>query len=194
VRRVAENIFIPFSVGGGIRSVDDMRRTLLAGAEKVSVNSAAIRDPGIISKGADAFGSQCIVLGMDVKKVAASEKIPSGYEMVINGGRTYVGVDALAWAKRGESLGAGEICLNSIDADGTKDGYELELNKLIASSVSIPVIASGGAGTAEHIFEVLSGGMADAALIASITHYGTFTIREIKSYLHDKGLKVRMNW
>lgn len=194
VRRVAENIFIPFSVGGGIRSVDDMRRTLLAGAEKVSVNSAAIRDPGIISKGADAFGSQCIVLGMDVKKVAASEKIPSGYEMVINGGRTYVGVDALAWAKRGESLGAGEICLNSIDADGTKDGYELELNKLIASSVSIPVIASGGAGTAEHIFEVLSGGMADAALIASITHYGTLTIREIKSYLHDKGLKVRMNW
>ncbi|MBW1861939.1 MAG: imidazole glycerol phosphate synthase subunit HisF [Deltaproteobacteria bacterium] len=194
VRRVAEKIFIPFSVGGGIRSVDDMRRTLLAGAEKISVNSAAIRDPGIISKGADAFGSQCIVLGMDVKKVAASEKIPSGYEMVINGGRTYVGVDALAWAKRGESLGAGEICLNSIDADGTKDGYELELNKLIASSVSIPVIASGGAGTAEHIFEVLSGGMADAALIASITHYGTFTIREIKSYLHDKGLKVRMNW
>jgi len=194
VRRVAEKIFIPFSVGGGIRSVDDMRRTLLAGAEKVSVNSAAIRDPDIISKGADAFGSQCIVLGMDVKKVAASEKIPSGYEMVINGGRTYVGVDALAWAKRGESLGAGEICLNSIDADGTKDGYELELNKLIASSVSIPVIASGGAGTAEHIFEVLSGGMADAALIASITHYGTFTIREIKSYLHDKGLKVRMNW
>ncbi|MBW1766804.1 MAG: imidazole glycerol phosphate synthase subunit HisF [Deltaproteobacteria bacterium] len=194
VRRVAEKIFIPFSVGGGIRGVDDMRRTLLAGAEKVSVNSAAIRDPGIIAKGADAFGSQCIVLGMDVKKVAASEKIPSGYEMVINGGRTYVGVDALAWAKKGESLGAGEICLNSIDADGTKDGYELELNKLIASSVSIPVIASGGAGTAEHIFEVLSGGMADAALIASITHYGTFTIREIKSYLHDKGLKVRMNW
>lgn len=194
VRRVAENIFIPFSVGGGIRSVDDMRRALLAGAEKVSVNSAAIMDPGIISKGADAFGNQCIVLGMDVKKVPSSEKIPSGYEMVINGGRTYVGVDALEWARRGESLGAGEICLNSIDADGTKEGYELELNRLIASNVSIPVIASGGAGTIEHIFEVLSEGMADAALVASITHYGDFTIREIKSYLHDKGVKVRMNW
>ena len=194
VRRVAEKIFIPFSVGGGIRSVDDMRRALLAGAEKVSVNSAAIMDPGIISKGADAFGNQCIVLGMDVKKVPPSEKIPSGYEMVINGGRTYVGVDALEWARRGESLGAGEICLNSIDADGTKEGYELELNRLIASNVSIPVIASGGAGTIEHIFEVLSEGMADAALVASITHYGNFTIREIKSYLHDKGVKVRMNW
>ena len=194
VRRVAEKIFIPFSVGGGIRSVDDMRRALLAGAEKISVNSAAIMDPGIISKGADAFGNQCIVLGMDVKKVPRSEKIPSGYEMVINGGRTYVGVDALEWARRGESLGAGEICLNSIDADGTKEGYELELNKLIASNVSIPVIASGGAGTIEHIFEVLSEGMADAALVASITHYGNVTIREIKSYLHDKGVKVRMNW
>ncbi len=194
VRKVAEKIFIPFSVGGGIRNVEDMRRVLLAGAEKISVNSAAIREPDIISKGAEAFGSQCVVLGMDVKKVSPSEKIPSGYEMVIDGGRTFVGVDALAWAKRGESLGAGEICLNSIDADGTKEGYELALNKLIASSVNIPVIASGGAGTIEHLFEVLTEGYADAALIASMTHYGTYTIQQIKSYLHDKGIKVRSTW
>ncbi len=194
VRKVAEKIFIPFSVGGGIRNVEDMRRVLLAGAEKISVNSAAIREPDIISKGAEAFGSQCIVLGMDVKKVSPSEKIPSGYEMVIDGGRTFVGIDALAWAKRGESLGAGEICLNSIDADGTKEGYELALNKLIASNVNIPVIASGGAGTIEHLFEVLTEGHADAALIASMTHYGTYTIQQIKSDLHDKGIKVRSTW
>ena len=194
VRKVAEKIFIPFSVGGGIRNVEDMRRVLLAGAEKISVNSAAIREPDIISKGAEAFGSQCIVLGMDVKKVSPSEKIPSGYEMVIDGGRTFVGSDALAWAKRGESLGAGEICLNSIDADGTKEGYELALNKLIASNVNIPVIASGGAGTIEHLFEVLTEGHADAALIASMTHYGTYTIQQIKSDLHDKGIKVRSTW
>lgn len=194
VRKVAEKIFIPFSVGGGIRNVEDMRRVLLAGAEKISVNSAAIRDPDIISKGAKAFGSQCIVLGMDVKRVAPSDKIRSGYEMVIDGGRTFVGIDALAWAKRGESLGAGEICLNSIDADGTKEGYELALNKLIASNVNIPVIASGGAGTIEHLFEVLTEGHADAALIASMTHYGTYTIQQIKSYLHDRGIKVRLTW
>ncbi len=194
VRKVAEKIFIPFSVGGGIRTVEDMRRVLLAGAEKVSVNSAAIREPSIISKGAEAFGSQCIVLGMDVKKVPPSEKIPTGYEMVIDGGRTYVGIDALEWAKRAENLGAGEICLNSVDADGTKEGYELALNKLIASNVNIPVIASGGAGVPEHLFEVLTEGSAHAALIASMTHYGTYTIRELKSYLHDKGIKVRMTW
>jgi len=194
VRRVAEKIFIPFCVGGGIRSVEDMRQVLLAGAEKVSVNSAAVRDPQIISGGAESFGSQCIVLGMDVKKVQPTEHIPSGYEIVIDGGRSYTGIDALAWARRGESLGAGEICLNSIDADGTKDGYELELNGLISSNVRIPVIASGGAGSPEHLFEVLSGGRADAALIASMTHYGTYSIKEIKEYLNNKGIKVRMNW
>ena len=194
VRQVAEKIFIPFSVGGGIRTIEDMRLVLLAGAEKISVNSAAIRDPGIISRGAEAFGSQCIVLGMDVKKVTPSKQIPSGYEMVIDGGRTFVGTDALAWARQGESLGAGEICLNSIDADGTQAGYELALTKLIASNVNIPVIASGGACKIEHLFEVLTEGVADAALIASMTHYGTYTIREIKSYLHDKGIKIRMNW
>jgi cyclase len=194
VRKVAERIFIPFSVGGGIRTVDDMRLVLLAGAEKVSVNSSAIRDPGLIAKGAAAFGSQAIVLGMDVKRVSPSEKTPSGYEMVIDGGRTYTGQDALAWAKEGERLGAGEICLNSIDADGTQKGYDLQLTRLVATTVSIPVIASGGAGAIEHIHEVFTDGKADAALIASITHYGTHTIREIKSYLHEKGIKVRMTW
>jgi cyclase len=194
VRKVAERIFIPFSVGGGIRSVEDMRLVLLAGAEKVSINSAAIRDPGLIAKGAAAFGSQAIVLGMDVKEVSPSQKIPSGFEMVIDGGRTFTGRDALAWAKEGERLGAGEICLNSIDADGTQKGYELVLTELIATNVNIPVIASGGAGAVEHIHEVLAKGMADAALIASITHYGTHTIQEIKSYLHEKGVKVRMTW
>lgn len=194
VSRVAERIFIPFSVGGGIRGVEDMRRVLLAGAEKVSVNSAAIRNPEIILEGAEAFGRQCIVLGMDVKKVAPSKKIPSGYEMVIDGGRTYTGIDALAWSKRGEELGAGEICLNSIDADGTKEGYELKLTKLISSNVGIPVIASGGAGKPEHLSDVLTEGMADAALIASMTHYGTHTISEIKSYLRNRGIKVRLTW
>lgn len=171
-----------------------MRLVLLAGAEKVSINSSAIRDPGLITKGADAFGSQAIVLGMDVKRVSPSEKLPSGYEMVIDGGRTHTGLDALVWAKQGAQLGAGEICLNSIDADGTQKGYELPLTELIATSVSIPVIASGGAGAIEHIHEVLTAGKADAALIASITHYGTHTIRDIKSYLHERGIKVRMTW
>jgi cyclase len=194
VRRVAEKIFIPFSVGGGIRTVDDMRRVLLAGAEKVSINSAAIRDPSLIQKGAEAFGSQAIVLGMDVKKVVPSKRIPSGYEMVIDGGRLPMGMDALAWAKEGELLGAGEICLNSIDADGTQLGYELQLTRLIASNVNIPVIASGGAGWIEHVFEVFNLAMADAALVASITHYGMYTIRQIKSYLHDRGIKVRVTW
>jgi len=194
VRKVAERIFIPFSVGGGIRTVEDMRLVLLAGAEKVSINSSAIRDPGLIAKGAAAFGSQAVVLGMDVKKVSPSQKIPSGYEMVIDGGRTFTGLDALAWAKEGERLGAGEICLNSIDTDGTQKGYELHLTELIATSVNIPVIASGGAGAIEHIHDVFTEGKADAALIASITHYGTHTIKEIKSFLHEKGIKVRMTW
>ncbi len=194
VRRVAEEIFIPFSVGGGIRTIEDMRAVLLAGAEKVSVNSAAIKEPKIISHGATAFGSQCIVLGMDVKKVEASQKIPSGYEMVIHGGRTYTGIDALYWAKEGERLGAGEICLNSIDADGTQGGYELALTSLISENVNIPVIASGGAGNIDHMYDAVTKGRADAALIASIVHYGTYTIREIKETLHTKGVKVRRSW
>ena len=194
VRRVAEEIFIPFSVGGGIRTLEDMRDVLLAGAEKVSVNTAAVENPRIISEGAKAFGSQCIVLGMDVKKVEASEKIPSGYEIVTHGGRTYMGMDALAWAKEGEALGAGEICLNSIDADGTRQGYEMTLTPLISDSVNIPVIASGGAGNIDHMHDVLTHGKADAALIASIVHYGTYTIKQIKDELHNRGVKVRMRW
>ncbi len=194
VRKVAETIFIPFSVGGGIRTVEDMRRVLLAGAEKVSVNSAAVLHPEIIAQGAEAFGSQCIVLGMDVKKVEPSDAIPSGYEIVIHGGRKPMGLDALAWAKQAEALGAGEICLNSIDADGTKEGYELNLTALISQAVSIPVIASGGAGKPEHLRDVLTIGHADAALIASMVHYGTYTIGEIKRYLTENGVAVRRTW
>jgi cyclase len=194
VKRVAETIFIPFSVGGGIGTVEEMRRVILAGAEKVSVNTEAVKNPGIIAEGAKAFGSQCIVLGMDVKRVPAREEIPSGYEMVIHGGRTFTGLDALRWAKEAERLGAGEICLNSIDADGTKDGYELALTALISSHVGIPVIASGGAGKPEHLLDVLTRGKADAALIASIVHYRTHTIAGIKNFLHDHGVKTRLRW
>ncbi len=194
VRRVAAEIFIPFSVGGGIRTLDDMRAVLLAGAEKVSVNSAAVKNPEIISQGARAFGSQCIVLGMDVKGVEPAAATPSGYEIVINGGRTHMGIDALWWAREGERLGAGEICLNSIDADGTQTGYELTLTRMISTAVSIPVIASGGAGTPEHLYEVLTQGRADAALIASMVHYGTYTIHGIKKYLHDRDIPVRLAW
>jgi cyclase len=194
VRRVAETIFIPFSVGGGIRSVEDMRTVLLAGAEKVSVNSAAVRQPEIITWGAEAFGRQCIVLGMDVKHVGVQREIPSGYEVVIDGGRTDMGIDALEWAQRAQELGAGEICLNSIDADGTRDGYELTLTALVSGRVSIPVIASGGAGKPEHLRDVLTEGRADAALIASMVHYGNYSISEIKAYLHDCGIRVRKTW
>ena len=194
VRRVAETIFIPFSVGGGLRTLEDMREVLLAGAEKVSVNSAAVRNPEIIARGAEAFGSQCIVLGMDVKQVGPSERIPSGYEVVINGGRTYMGMDALEWALRAERLGAGEICLNSIDADGTGEGYELNLTALVSERVTIPVIASGGAGRPEHLRDVLTVGRADAALIASMVHYGAYTMAEIKSFLSRCGIQVRTVW
>ena len=194
VRRVAREIFIPFSVGGGIRTVAEMRDVLLAGAEKVSVNSPAVRNPAIISEGARAFGSQCIVLGMDVRRVPPSPAIPSGYEVVIDGGRRPMAVDALRWAQEAEKLGAGEICLNSIDADGTQDGYELSLTRLISTGVGIPVIASGGAGQPAHLADVLTTGCADAALIASMVHYGTYTIREIKNYLHERNIKVREVW
>jgi len=195
VRRVAETIFIPFSVGGGIRNLEDMRRVILAGAEKVSVNSAAVENPQIIAQGAKAFGSQCVVLGMDVKKVDAfDKKIPSGYEIVVHGGRIFTGIDALWWAKEAENLGAGEICLNSIDADGVQTGYELTLTKLISENVRIPVIASGGAGKPEHLADVLTTGKADAALIASMVHYRAYTIENIKKYLYEQNIKTRMLW
>lgn len=194
VERVASQIFIPFSVGGGISTVEDMRAVLVAGAEKISVNSAAVKNPDIISQGAKAFGSQCVVVGMDVLKVPVSEAIPSGYEIVIHGGRKHMGLDALEWAKTVEALGAGEICLNSIDADGEKTGYELTLTRLIAENVTIPVIASGGAGNPEHMVEAVTEGKASAALIASIVHYGEYSIRQIKDHMHGRGVKVRMVW
>lgn len=194
VKRVAETIFIPFSVGGGIRNVEDMRKVLLAGAEKISVNSAAVGNPDIISDGARAFGSQCIVLGMDVKHVGVKKNIPSGYEIVINGGRKHMDIDALEWALKAQELGAGEICLNSIDADGMQNGYEMYLTRMISENVAIPVIASGGAGKPEHLSEVLTKGKADAALIASMVHYGNYSISEIKSYLKADKIKVRNRW
>lgn len=192
VERVASSIAIPFSVGGGLSSVKDMRAVLNAGAEKVSVNSAAVKNPEIIAEGATAFGSQAIVLGMDVKQVDKSAAIPSGYEVVINGGRKYMGIDAIEWAKKAVNLGAGEICVNSIDADGTKNGYELTLTRMVAEAVQVPIIASGGAGSPAHMRDALIQGRASAALIASIVHYGEYTIPALKDYLHQAGCKVRL--
>jgi cyclase len=192
VRDVAKHVFIPFSVGGGIRHLEDMREVLLAGAEKVSVNSLAVKNPGIIREGARAFGNQCIVLGMDARR-SADPKYPSGYEVVIQGGRTPVGLDAVAWARQAEGLGAGEVCLNSIDADGTKQGYDLELTRKVSEAVGIPVIASGGAGTPEHLVDVLTEGKADAALVASMVHYGTYSVQGIKDEMAQAGLPVRSN-
>ncbi len=191
VERVASNIFIPFSVGGGISSVEEMRAVLLAGAEKVSVNSSAVKDPYLISRGADAFGAQAIVVGMDVKQVPVSEICPSGYEIVIHGGRKYMGMDAIAWARRCEELGAGELCINSIDADGTRDGYELKLTRMISDAVTIPVIASGGAGHPRHLVEAVTEGGASAALVASIVHYGQYSIADCKDFMARAGVPVR---
>lgn len=194
VSSVASEIFIPFSVGGGLRTLDDMRRVLLAGAEKVSIDSGAVRNPQIITEGAHAFGSQCVVLSMQVKKVPNSQKIPSGYEIYIDGGRTPVGWDALEWSTRGVELGAGEIVVNSIDADGTKSGYELALTAAIADIVPVPVIASGGAGNPQHLRDVFVESNADAAIVASITHYGEFTINSIKDYLKSQSVRIRDTW
>lgn len=194
VERVASSIFIPFSVGGGINSVDDMRDALNAGAEKISINSGAVKNPDIISEGAARFGGQAIVLGMDVKQVEKTQTIPSGYEVVIHGGRKYMGMDAIEWAKTAEALGAGEVCVNSIDADGTKDGYELNLTRTIAEAVNIPVIASGGAGNPKHMYDALTKGKATAALIASIVHYGEYTIPDLKRQIEAMGSKMRMVW
>ena len=194
VSAVAAKVFIPFSVGGGLRSVDDGRRVLLAGAEKVNFNSAAVRDPRIIAEASRAFGAQCVVLSMDVRRVGRTSFLPSGYEIVIEGGRKPMGIDAIEWAKQGEKLGAGEIVVNSIDADGTKEGYEIRLTRMVADAVSIPVIASGGGGKPAHLYDVLTEGRADAALVASMLHFGGYTVREIKEYLHGRGVKIRMNW
>ncbi len=194
VKNVAAQIFIPFSVGGGISTVEDMRAVLLAGAEKISINSAAVTNPNLISEGATAFGSQAIVVGMDVKQVEQTVDIPSGYEIVIHGGRKHMGIDAIAWAIKCAELGAGELCINSIDADGTRDGYELNLTRTICEAVRIPVIASGGAGSPEHMYDAVSKGKASAALIASIVHYGQYTIKQCKEDMAKRGAKVRLAW
>jgi cyclase len=194
VEAVAEQVFIPLSVGGGVRSVADATDLRLAGAEKINVNSAAVQRPALIAECADAIGNQNVVLSMDIRRVDVSDACPSGYEIVINGGRTPVGRDALAWALEGERLGAGELVVNAIDADGTRDGYELQLTALLAEAVRIPVIASGGAGRPEHLYDALTVGKADAALVASMVHFGDYKVSELKQYLHDRGVKMRMCW
>jgi cyclase len=194
VEAVAKQVYIPFSVGGGIRTVEDASKLLWAGAEKINVNSAAVQRPALISECAHAIGNQNTVLSMDILKVEIGRDFPSGYEVVINGGRTRMGIDALTWALQGEELGAGELVVNSIDADGTREGYELNLTRMIAEAVSIPVIASGGAGKPEHLYDVLTEGQADAALVASMVHYNEYTVSELKKYLHDRGVKVRLRF
>lgn len=189
VSRTAEQVFIPITVGGGIRTVDDIRATLGAGADKTSLNTSAVMHPGLITAGSEQFGAQCIVLAIDARSNSA---MPSGYEVFIHGGRTSTGLDALEWALRGMELGAGEILLTSMDRDGTKQGYDLVLTSKIAAAVSIPVIASGGVGTLEHFYEGFTTGGADAALAASIFHFGEYRIQQVKTYLREKGVPVRL--
>lgn len=188
VRRVAENVFIPFTVGGGIRTIDDFKALLREGADKISVNSAAINNPGLVAEAADKFGSQCVVVAIDAKRRPDG----SGWNIYKNGGRIDMGIDAVEWAKKVNELGAGEILLTSMDCDGTKAGYDIELTKAISSAVSIPVIASGGAGTMEHFYDALTEGGADAALAASLFHYKELEINILKKYLKDRGVSVRL--
>ena len=188
VRRVAETVFIPFTVGGGIRSVEDFRMILREGADKVAVNSAAIVNPQLISEAAERFGSQCVVVAIDAKK----RQDGRGWNIYKNGGRIDMGIDAVEWAMKAEQLGAGEILLTSMDCDGTKEGYDIELTRMTADNVSIPVIASGGAGNAEHFYEALTAGGAEAVLAASLFHYRELEIRELKEYLKGKGIPVRI--
>ncbi|HHW00155.1 MAG TPA: imidazole glycerol phosphate synthase subunit HisF [Clostridiaceae bacterium] len=188
VKRVAEQVFIPFTVGGGIRTVDDIRQILKAGADKISINSAAIRRPELISEAADQFGSQCVVVAIDAKK-RAGEK---GWDVYINGGRINTNKDVVEWAIEVEKLGAGEILLTSMDCDGTKNGYDIELTRAVSESLRIPVIASGGAGTMEHFYQALTDGKADAVLAASLFHFREIEIADLKRYLKDKGLEIRI--
>ena len=188
VRKVAANVFIPFTVGGGIRTVDDFKMLLREGADKISINSSAINNPQLIGDAAQKFGSQCVVVAIDAKKRADG----SGWNIYKNGGRIDVGIDAVEWAMKVDKLGAGEILLTSMDCDGTKAGYDLELTRTIAENVSIPVIASGGAGTMEHFYDALTEGKADAALAASLFHYKELEIRQVKEYLRDRKVPVRL--
>lgn len=188
VKRVAETVFIPFTVGGGIRTVDDFKAILREGADKISINSSAINNPTLISEAADKFGSQCVVVAIDARRRADG----SGWNIYKNGGRVDVGIDAVEWAMKVNQLGAGEILLTSMDSDGTKAGYDLELTRLISENVSIPVIASGGAGTKEHFYEALTEGKADAALAASLFHYKELEINELKRYLKNREVEVRL--
>ncbi|MBR1815720.1 MAG: imidazole glycerol phosphate synthase subunit HisF [Lachnospiraceae bacterium] len=188
VRKVAENVFIPFTVGGGIRTVDDFKAILREGADKVSVNSAAIDNPSLVGDAADKFGSQCVVVAIDARRRTDGE----GWTIYKHGGRIDTGIDAIEWAIRMDKLGAGEILLTSMDCDGTKAGYDIELTRLVSENVSIPVIASGGAGTKEHFYDALSEGKADAALAASLFHYKELEIKDLKNYLADRGVAVRL--
>ena len=188
VRRTAKHVFVPLTVGGGIRTVDDFKALLREGADKISINSSAINTPNLISEAAEKFGSQCVVVAIDAKK----REDGSGWNIYKNGGRIDVGIDAVEWASKVEKLGAGEILLTSMDCDGTKAGYDLELTKAIAEEVNIPVIASGGAGSLEHFYDALTEGKADAALAASLFHYKELEIREVKEYLRGKGVSVRL--
>ena len=188
VRRTAEQVFIPVTVGGGLRTLEDIRATLSAGADKTSLNTAAVQNPELIHAGAEQFGAQCIVLAIDAR---SNVTMPSGYEVFIHGGRTPTGKDVLEWAQRGVELGAGELLLTSMDRDGTKQGYDLMLNAVISNAVSVPVIASGGVGTLEHFYDGLTVGKADATLAASIFHFGEFRVCEVKHYLQERNIVVR---
>ena len=192
VRRVAETVFIPFTVGGGLRTVEDIREILVAGADKISINSSAVQRPELIAEGAKRFGSQCIVVAIDAKRLPAEPEAPPRWEVYIHGGRVPVGRDALAWAKEAEDRGAGEILLTSMDADGTQAGYDIPLLQAVSSTVRIPVIASGGAGKLEHFYDALTEGGASAALAASLFHYQEMTIGQVKSYLAERGVPVRI--
>ena len=194
VREVAACVFVPFTVGGGIKTIDDMFLVLDAGAEKISIDSMAVRNPQIITEGANAFGQQCMVLSMQVKRVPKSDTIPSGFEIAIDGARVYTGMDAVEWAKKGEALGAGEICVNSIDNDGTHQGYDLEITRTIAKHVKIPVIASGGAGRPEHLKEVFQTTQATAGIISSMLYsprIENVKVAELKEYLQSEGVNIR---
>ena len=194
VREVARAIHIPFAVGGGIATLADMERVLLAGAEKISVNSLAVANPALIGEGSRAFGAQCIVLGMDPVRVAVDARFPSGYEITTHGFRERTGRDAVAWAREAEERGVGEIVVNSVDADGTRRGFDLRLTRLIAEAVGVPVVASGGAGKPSHLADVFREGLADAAIVAGMIHTGEFTIPRIKSELAASGIPVRATW